>query len=119
MSKVKGNRMVFFQPCTKKEWLNTIPDMIKMLRDTYHYYWSMTSHRISKPIKELVENKHDNYRSKIVLYKTESFKFYLVVYQKYGIKIYYLPEKENYLDTEGKASYFIKKWRKIYGNREV
>lgn len=114
MRKNRGNRFVSFQPCTKKEWLNKIPDMIQTLNGKYHFYWSKLAHHITKPIQQLVESKRDDYRGKIVLYKTDSFRFYLVVYKRYMIDIYYLPDKDNYIDTEGKASYFVKKWRKYY-----
>lgn len=95
----------------KEQWLTEMPQKIRKLHIEYGFYWSKLAHR-TIDIKKLVEGKKDSYRHRMCLYRTENDLFFFVVYTKGVIDVFYL--KDNYLDTEGKISYFIKKWKKYY-----
>ncbi len=95
----------------KEQWLTEMPQKIRKLHIEYGFYWSKLAHR-TVDIKKLVEGKKDSYRHRMCLYRTEDDLFFFVVYTKSVIDVFYL--RDNYLDTEGKISYFIKKWKKYY-----
>lgn len=97
----------------KEQWLTEMPQKIRKLHIEYGFYWSKLAHR-TIDIKKLVEGKKDSYRHRMCLYRTENDLFFFVVYTKSVIDVFYL--KDNYLDTEGKISYFIRKWKKYYND---
>lgn len=97
----------------KEQWLTEMPQKIRKLHIEYGFYWSKLAHR-TIDIKKLVESKKDSYRHRMCLYRTENDLFFFVVYTKSVIDVFYL--KDNYLDTEGKISYFIRKWKKYYND---
>lgn len=106
-------RPIIFHQQTKEEWLKDIPELIKLLSNEYNFYWSKLYHHIaSQDIKTFLEKKKDNYNHKMCVYVVKDSVYFFVVFCKNKIDVYYL--KDNYLDTEGKVYYFMKKWKAYY-----
>lgn len=102
----------YFIKQTKEEWLSNIPELIKRLKRDYNFYYSESYVNIHKSINEVISNHPEKKKHKIVLYKTAINIYYLVVYTKYNIKVYYCDE---YIDSSwGRQKYFIKKFSLAY-----
>ena len=106
-------RKVEFHKKTRKEWLKEMPELIKTLVSGYKFYYSGTYSRIKNDIKEHVLNKADKNSHKICLY-TKDARWFLVIYAKKCISIYYCDEYV-YSDKEWpNIKRFIKKFNLAY-----
>lgn len=96
----------------KDSWLNEIPELIYLLKFKYNFYYSGFYARINKDILDIVDQKKEKNKHKIVLYNRNN-RFFLVVYTKNSPDIYYTNE---YRDdkTVSRISYFKKKFMKAY-----
>ena len=94
----------------KEEWLSEMPE----LKLNYNFYFSGFYTRIKKDILEIVKNpKH---KHKISIYNKDN-RFWLVVYKKGSIDIYYTAEYKKDTNTN-RISYFMKKFNKSYEKAE-
>jgi len=110
-------RPILFYPQTKEQWLKDIPELIKLLSNEYEFYWSKLYHHIaSEDIKTFLEKKKDSYTHRMCVYVVRDSVYFFVVFCRNNIKVYYL--KDNYLDTEGKVTYFMNKWKRYYENEK-
>lgn len=98
----------------KEEWLSEMPELIHNLKLNYNFYFSGFYTRIKKDILEIIKNPKNKH--KISIYNKDN-KFWLVVYKKRSIDIYYTAEYKK--DTNNsRISYFMKKFRKSYEKAE-
>lgn len=95
-------RKVEFHKKTRKEWLKEMPELIKKLVSGYNFYYGDTYSRIKKDIKEHVLSKANKNSHKICVY-TQDTRWFLVVYAKKCISIYYCDE----------YTYSTNEWRNI------
>lgn len=96
----------------KDSWLSEIPELIYLLKFKYNFYYSGYYARINKDILEIVNQKKEKNRHKVVLYNRNN-RFFLVVYTKNSPDIYYTNEYKN--DTNNnRINYFKKKFLRAY-----
>ena len=100
----------------KDSWLSEIPELIYLLKTKYNFYFSGYYARINKDILEIVDQKREKNRHKIVLYNRNN-RFFLVVFTKNSPEIYYTNE---YRDDKNnnRIRYFIEKFRRAYKKAE-
>lgn len=80
-------------PIGRKEWLKEIPDKIKTLKKGYNFYFNCSFANITNNIKEVAQKNYIKNKHKIVLYNNrKSQDWYLVVYAKKCISIYWCSE---------------------------
>ena len=95
----------------RKDWLKEMPNLIKMLKINYGFYFSGEYARTQRRIQDLVKEKYSKNRHKIILY-TNYEDWYLVVYTKKNTKIYWCPDYKG--DSWRNIRYFEKKFRLAY-----
>lgn len=99
----------------KEEWLTKMPDLIYLLKKKYGFYYSGFPIRINKDILEIIKNPKNKH--KIVLYNSGQ-RFFLVIYKKNTIDIYYTTEYKND-EKWSRISYFVKKFKRAYKKAEA
>lgn len=108
------SRDLNYKRLNKKEWLKDMPDLIELLKRDYDFYYSgMYSHIVH--ISDLMAKKRKAklYKGhKINLYEDINGTWYLVVYKKYNIDIYFTYDYIN--SNWNRIHYFINKFKKRY-----
>ena len=84
---------IVWRKISRQEWLNDIPDLIYYLKKAYNFYYNENVLVKTNDIKELVLRKHKKNKHKIIAYyNSYSYMYYLVVYCRDRIDIYYCDE---------------------------
>lgn len=110
---MEETKEIKFEKRTRKEWLKDMPDVIYRLVYGYRFYFCrpyLGYSKISSEISDFVIKKYKDKRHCISLYVNKTgTQWYLVVYAKNKITIYYTNE---YSPTEnwGNIKRFIKKF---------
>lgn len=98
---------------TRLEWLQNVPEEIYHLVKNYNFYFAKVGYgysNLSRDIVELVLEKHSKNKHKIILYNSRPKNtWYLVIYTKHRIDIYYTNE---IAESWSRVKYFINKFQK-------
>ncbi len=91
------DQTIKFVKQTRKEWLKNCPQVIYDLVYGYEFYYPTKSYlgyaTIHTDIIDFIEDNYDKKRHSIRLYKKEgSYQWYLVVFAKKEVRIYYTNE---------------------------
>lgn len=97
---------------SKEEWLSEMPELIYKLKKDYGFYYSGFICRIQRDILEVINDKKNKHKHKIVLYNKDK-KFFLVVYRKNDSCTYYTNEYMSD-NSYNRIRYFENKFRKAY-----
>lgn len=104
----------------KDKWLEDMPELVYKLKYNYNFYFNGLCTSIQRDILEIVNEKKDKHKHKIVFYQKNQ-RLFIVVYRKGSPDIYICNEYKDLDRVKYLRSlyYFLNKLKRAYKKAEA